>query len=72
MKLADLIREPEGNYMSHTRLLNLLGAAIMTWVVIRHELAGKLSDDLLIWYGGILVAGMVSSKAVSQIGAAKK
>ncbi len=64
MKLADLIRDPLG-YASHTKLGNIVGMIVMTWVVIRHELNDKLSDDLLIWYGGILVAGALVSKGVS-------
>lgn len=70
MKVTDLVKDPAG-HMSHTKIGNLLGMAVMTWVVIRHELAGKLSDDLLIWYGGILVAGAVVSKGVSMAGATK-
>lgn len=70
MKLSDLIKDPAG-HMSHTKLGNIVGMVVMTWVVIRHELLGKLSDDLLVWYGGILVAGAVVSKGVSMAGSAK-
>lgn len=70
MKVTDLVKDPAG-HMSHTKLGNLIGMAVMTWVVVRHELAGNLSDDLLVWYGGILVAGAVVSKGVSMVGATK-
>lgn len=69
MKLSDLVRDPQG-YMSHTKLGNIVGMVVLTWIVIRRELAGTLSDDMALFYAGLLIAGMVISKGIS-IGATK-
>ena len=70
MKLTDLIAGPDGK-ASHTKLWNNAGAATMTAIVWRLHIMGKLSDDLLIWYGGLLIAGVVASKAVNALPGAK-
>jgi hypothetical protein len=71
MKLIDLISGPDGK-LSHTRLWNNVGGAVMTSIVLHQHFAlGKLSDDLLIWYGGLLIAGVVANKAVNALPGAK-
>jgi hypothetical protein len=64
MKFSDLIRDPAGT-MSHFKLWNNIASAVFTWIIISRELAGKLSEDLLIWYAGMLIAGVIVSKGVS-------
>lgn len=66
MKLTDLIAGPDGK-ASHTKLWNNAGAATMTAIVWSQHIAGKLSDDLLVWYGGLLIAGVVANKAVNAL-----
>lgn len=64
MKLSDIVKDPNGS-MSHFKLWNNIASAVFTWVVITRELAGKLSEDLIIWYAGMLIAGVIVSKGVS-------
>ena len=64
MKLSDLVRDPSGS-MSHFKLWNNIASGVFTWVIITRELADKLSEDLLIWYAGMLIAGVLVSKGVS-------
>ena len=64
MKLSDLVRDPSGS-MSQFKLWNNIASGVFTWVIITRELADKLSEDLLIWYAGMLIAGVLVSKGVS-------
>lgn len=67
MTLTDLIAGPDGK-ASHTKLWNNTGGAVMTAIILhQHFVLGKLSDDLLIWYGGLLIAGVVANKAVNAL-----
>lgn len=67
MKLSDLVRDPTGT-MSHFKLWNNIASAVFTGIVIGRELHDKLSEDLLIWYAGMLIAGVLVSKGVSVVG----
>lgn len=69
MKLSDLVRDPSG-HMSHFKLWNNIASGVFTWVIVSRELAGKLSEDLLIWYAGMLIMGVIASKGVSVASAA--
>ena len=71
MKLSDLIRDPAGT-MSHFKLWNNIASGVFTWIVVKRELSGSLSDDLLIWYAGMLIAGVIASKGVAYAGEASK
>lgn len=66
MKPSDLIAGPDGK-ASHTKLWNNIGAASMTAIVWHQHILGKLSDDLLVWYGGMLIAGVIAGKAVTAV-----
>lgn len=70
MTIADLITGPDAR-LSHTKLWNNVGAATMTGIVWHQHWLGKLSDDLLIWYGGLLIAGVVANKAANALPGAK-
>lgn len=67
MKLGDLIRDPSG-YMSHMKVWNNIASAVFTGVIIGREWHGALSEDLLIWYAGMLIAGVLISKGVAVAG----
>ncbi len=69
MKLSDVVRDPDGK-MSHFKLWNNVASATFTSIIISRELAERLSDDLLIWYAGMLITGTVISKSVSLVGMA--
>ena len=64
MHISDLIRDPSGT-MSHMKLWNNVASGVFTWIIISRELADKLSEDLLIWYAGMLIAGVLVSKGIA-------
>lgn len=64
MKLSDLVRDPVGT-MSHFKLWNNIASAVFTGIVIYREYKGLLSEDLIVWYAGMLIAGVLVSKGIS-------
>jgi hypothetical protein len=62
--LVDILSDPRGGF-SHTKLWSNIGAAVFTVIVVAREAGGALSEDLLIWYAGLLIANVALSKGMS-------
>lgn len=65
MPLIDLLQGQDGR-LSHLKLWNNVAAGLFTVIVVHREwVTARLSDDLLIWYAGMLIAGVVVNKGVT-------
>lgn len=66
MKLSDLVKDSQTKMMSHSKLWANVGYAVATWFVIHQALAGKASDDLILYYLGIVALHATGSKFVGS------
>lgn len=66
MKLSDLVRDSQTNMMSHSKLWANVGYGVATWFVVHQALLGKASDDLILYYLGIVALHATGSKFVGQ------
>lgn len=60
--LRDIIKEPHSEKISHSRILAVVAMTVSSWVVIRMELRGATSVELVLGYLGILVTGEVTKR----------
>jgi len=60
-KLMELITSYDGR-MSHTKTWSNIGMFVMTIAFLHTSMSKEVTPELLIAYGGIVVAGRVSSK----------
>lgn len=68
MKLSDLIRDTSSGFMSHSKLWANIAYAAVTFIVIHKAIANTASDDLILFYLGIVAVHATGSKYVGSMG----
>lgn len=68
MKLSDLIRDTSSGQMSHSKLWANVAYAAVTFIVVHKAISNTASDDLILYYLGIVALHSTGSKFVGAIG----
>ena len=67
-RIGEMFLGPSGK-MAHLKVWSNIASTLFTLIIIRREwVTENLTDDLLIWYAGLLIAGVVANKGVSLAG----
>jgi hypothetical protein len=64
MKLADLITDQNGGHMSHSKLWANVAYAVVTGILVWKAYKLNISDDLILYYLGIVALHATGSKFV--------